>query len=115
MMYFKSLLFDPSLSQSILDAATPGEAKALGRRIRNFDKEKWNDVADDIVERGNYWKFNPKSTCDTGQEDRKVYFDYLRETKGKILVECNPDDRIWGIGYSIADAMDHVNNWGSNR
>ena len=105
MMYRKALLFDPDAAQAIVDAPTPDEAKRRGRAIRHFDREKWNDHADDIVERGNYLKFNQ-------HDDLKRY---LLDTGNKTMVEANPDDRIWGIGFSVDEAPEHEEEWGANR
>src|SRR5262245_55934231 len=42
MMSHKAWLFgDEATASKILAAATPGEAKALGRRVRGFDDEVW--------------------------------------------------------------------------
>jgi ribA/ribD-fused uncharacterized protein len=105
MMHGKALLFDPPAAQAILDAPTPAEAKALGRKIRNFDRKRWDEFADDIVERGNYLKF---------EEDEELK-GYVVTTKGKILVEASETDRIWGIGFSAKDALGKEDRWGANR
>lgn len=103
-MYHKARLFDPQLCPAILEAPTPAEAKALGRQVRNFDRTKWAKVSDTIVERGNYLKFSAV--------DR---WEVVKGWAGKVMVECNPDDRIWGVGYGVDDALAHVEEWGSNR
>ena len=105
MMFNKALLFDPDLTEEIIAAPTPAEAKKLGRKVKNFDRKKWDEHADDIVQRGNELKF--------GQHDdlRRYLFD----TGKRTLVEASPTDRIWGIGYSAENAMDHIDDWGTNR
>ncbi len=105
MMHGKALLFEPEAAQAIIDAPTPAEAKALGRKIKNFDRKKWDQHADDIVERGNYLKFG---------EDEELK-GYVEETKPKILVEASTTDRIWGIGFSAEDAPGKEDQWGANR
>ena len=104
-MYQKALLFDPEAAQPILEAPTPAEAKALGRKVRNFDRVKWGERADGIVERGNYLKF--------GQDSELK--GYLVETEGKVLVEASATDRVWGIGFSADDAVGKEDRWGTNR
>ncbi|WVR00040.1 hypothetical protein IAU59_007182 [Kwoniella sp. CBS 9459] len=105
MMYSKALIFDPSVADDIARAPTPEKAKEMGRKIRNFDREKWNETADDVVERGNYLKF--------GQNDDLL--KVILRTKGKTLVEASPTDRIWGIGFGVNDAKGKEEQWGSNR
>jgi len=105
MMHGKALIFDPPAAQPILDAPTPAEAKALGRKIRNFDRKKWDEFADDLVERGNYLKFG---------QDAELK-GYVGRTEGKILVEASETDRIWGIGFSAEEAPGKEDQWGANR
>ncbi|WVR07522.1 hypothetical protein IAU60_004564 [Kwoniella sp. DSM 27419] len=105
MMYGKALVFDPEVAEEIARAPTPEKAKELGRKIRNFDRARWNEVADGIVEKGNYLKF--------GQN--RDLLQVVLGTKGKTLVEASPTDRIWGIGFSIDDAEGRESEWGSNR
>ncbi|KAK4688799.1 hypothetical protein P7C73_g1297, partial [Tremellales sp. Uapishka_1] len=105
MMYHKALLFDPSLASAILQAGHPSEAKALGRQLKGFSREKWDPVCDQVVEQGNYLKFSQNPAA------KKV----LLETRGSGLVEASPEDRIWGIGYGAHDALENKDNWGENR
>ena len=94
MMYQKAKLFrDKSAMQAILATKSPSVAKSLGRKVRGFDKDRWEHVCLDIVYRGNRLKFeqNPK------------LMDELKATAGKKLVEASPTDRIWGIGVAIDD------------
>lgn len=109
MMYHKALLFDPDLAPKILESPSPAKAKALGRQVRNFDRATWSLHSDGIVERGNYLKFG------LGQGDNAEMRRALFETRGKLLVEASPTDRIWGIGYSVEDAPGNEDKWGDNR
>lgn len=62
MMAEKARLFrDEFMLQSILDAISPREAKAFGRKVRGFDQELWNQNKFDIVCRGNFEKFSQHS------------------------------------------------------
>jgi len=92
MMFMKSELFGGQLSYEILIAEHPGEAKKLGRQIPNFDPEKWDAVAMEIVTLGNILKFRQN-------------FSLLKIMHSGVgrFVECSPTDRIWGIGRSIDD------------
>jgi ribA/ribD-fused uncharacterized protein len=106
-VYHKALLFDPSKALEVAHAESPAEAQRLGRELKNFDKKKWDEVNDGIVERANYLKF--------GQDRDMKALKTLLETGGKELIEASPKDRIWGIGYGKEDAWEHRNDWGTNR
>ena len=89
MMAGKARLFDDSeILKSILKTSDPREIKALGRKVKNFDAKIWDKKKLDVVIEGNLAKFS---------QDPKL-FDFIIETKDKILVEASPYDRIWGIG-----------------
>jgi ribA/ribD-fused uncharacterized protein len=94
MMAAKARLFgdDRSLAR-ILDAVHPGEAKKLGRAVRNFEDSVWREHAYDVVVRANVAKF--------GQHDELRR--YLLSTAPRVLVEASPRDRVWGIGLSAHD------------
>jgi len=106
-VYHKALLFDPSKALEIAHASSPAEAQRLGRELKNFDKKKWDEVNDGIVERANYLKFRQ-------DRDGKA-LNTLLDTEGKQLIEASPKDRIWGIGYGREDAWEHRDDWGTNR
>ncbi len=105
MMYRKALVFDPEVAPEILAAPTPAQAKALGRKIKGFDRAKWDETCDEVVETGNYLKF--------GQNSKMK--EALLGTRGSILVEASETDRIWGIGYNAKDAVGKESQWGQNR
>ncbi|WRT68447.1 uncharacterized protein IL334_005423 [Kwoniella shivajii] len=105
MMYHKALIFDPEVADDIVNAPTPEEAKERGRKIRNFDRKKWDETSDDVVERGNYLKF--------GQNEELLRV--ILGTRRKTLIEASPTDRIWGIGFGVDDAKGKEQEWGSNR
>ena len=94
MMVQKTRAFgDTSIARHILDAATPEDAKALGREVRGFNEKVWAAIRYDVVVAANFEKF--RQHTDLGA--------YLRSTEGQILVEANPADRIWGIGLAAND------------
>lgn len=106
MMYHKALLMgDEEIAQQTLDAASPAEAKSLGRKVRNFDQGVWDGNCDRVVEEGQYLKFSQN-------EQLK---EVLLGTKGKEIVETSPNDRFWGVGFNSEEALDHVGEWGENR
>lgn len=108
MMHKKALIFDDiETANKVLIATEPSEQKKLGREVKNFDVDKWNDIADLIVEEANYCKFSQNS-------DLKVL---LLATGNKTIVECAPYDPIWGNGLNITDTLKTPSDeWkGTNR
>ena len=105
MMYHKATLFgDKSVAQDILSLRTPGEAKAAGRRVTGFDKERWTKHREHIVFEGNLLKFS----------QRDELKELLLETGDRPLVEASPEDKLWGIGFPAADAAQNRDQWGQN-
>lgn len=89
MMAEKARLFsDVEYLSQILASKTPAEAKALGRKVRNFDERIWASNCSDIVVTGNKAKFSQNQNLAR----------WLLDTDGSVLVEASPRDRIWGIG-----------------
>jgi ribA/ribD-fused uncharacterized protein len=103
MMAEKARLFgDEAGLAAVLRAASPGAAKAAGRRVGGFDEDRWSAARYDIVVAGNLAKF--------GQHPDLRAF--LIGTGRKVLVEASPFDRIWGIGIAPTnpDAA-HPSRW----
>ena len=103
MMHRKAVLFgDVQTAETILAAAGPDEAKALGRRVRDFDDERWKRARWSIVVAGNLQKFSQNQAAR----------EFLLGTKARVLVEASPRDTVWGIGLgaSSPDAQD-VGKW----
>jgi len=103
MMAEKARMFgDEEALDEIMDTDDPSEQKRLGRLVQGFDEDRWNEVAVDIVVKGNLAKFGQNP------ELKKV----LLATGDKIIVEASPYDRIWGIGLREDDprAWDR-NSW----
>lgn len=99
MMAEKARLFkDYETLEQILNANDQPEIKALGRKIRNFEKELWNKEKYNIVKKGNLAKFSQS------EELKK----FLLGTEEKIIVEASPYDCIWGVGLS--DSEECINN-----
>ena len=106
MMYHKALLMgDQEVAEQILRVDNPGEAKGLGRKVRNFDQDKWNENCDRVVEEGSFLKFS---------QDAKLK-ETLLGTGEREIVETSPNDRFWGVGFNSDDALDHVDEWGENK
>jgi len=108
MMAEKARFFgDVESEKLIMMSDDPKEHKKLGRNVKNFDADRWNEVVDDIVFKANYAKF-------TQNLELKVK---LLASGGKMYVECSPYDCIWGNGMNITDTLNtSIENWkGTNR
>lgn len=93
MMAQKALLFeDEEAHHKIMKSHSPSDQKATGRKVKNFDADKWNLVAKSITYRANLAKFSTPHLK-----------GILLETGNKEIVEASPTDRIWGIGLSETD------------
>lgn len=94
MMAEKARLFnDYEIAEEILQVKTPNQAKSLGRKVKNFDTQLWDEHKYEMVKKGNLLKFSQN------QKIRK----FLLSTGKKILVEASPYDKIWGIGMLETD------------
>jgi ribA/ribD-fused uncharacterized protein len=91
MMAEKARLFkDEEILNKILNAKHPGEAKQLGREIRYYNEDLWQQHRFNIVVTGNLEKFKQNIELK----------DFLINTGDRVLVEASPLDRIWGIGLA---------------
>lgn len=96
MMASKARLFgDDEVLRQIIRADKPSDVKKLGRLIRGFDQERWDEAKYDLVVEGNKAKFcqNPELK------------EFLLSTGNAILAEASPYDKIWGIGLNKKQAM----------
>ncbi len=94
MMAEKARLFkDKNALKMIMVTSNPSIQKSWGKKVRNFDKNKWEIKAKNIVFEGNYAKFTQNPSLK----------DQLLSTGNKIIVEASPYDCIWGIGLDIQD------------
>lgn len=109
-MACKAALFsDTDTLELILEETTnpdthPRDIKKLGRMVSPFDQDTWVEHREEIAYHGNKFKF--------GQNEELK--EALLETGDLILVEASPLDRIWGIGYKEAKAMENMRDWGLN-
>ncbi|WP_196887622.1 NADAR family protein [Aureivirga sp. CE67] len=103
MMAEKAKLFeDDKIYQKIIQCTSPGEAKTLGRKVRNFEEKKWLENRYEIVVKGNFHKFSQNN-------DLK---EYLLNTKERVIVEASPVDTIWGIGLSVDSSnIQNIEKW----
>ena len=102
MMAKKAELFDPEMLTKILGAKTPGEAKKMGRLVKNYNDDVWLQHRYEIVKEGSIHKF----------EQNENLKNFLLQTNERILVEASPVDSIWGIGLPPDSAKIHEpENW----
>lgn len=107
MMAKKALLFnDNEAYEKIMSTKNPKEQKAFGRKVKGFDKNKWDAVCREIVYEANYAKFTQNAVLKS---------DLLRSGDREI-VEASPEDTIWGIGMheSHPDILDKSKWRGTN-
>ncbi|WP_123973798.1 NADAR family protein [Streptomyces sp. Ag109_O5-1] len=103
MMAAKARLFeDAEAERRVLAAAHPAEAKKAGRLVRGFDEAIWQRERFGIVTEGSVHKF---------AADEQLR-DFLLGTRGRVLVEASPVDRVWGIGLAATDtAAEDPTRW----
>lgn len=94
MMAEKARLFnDHDILEDIMQAESPNQAKKLGRKIKDFNPEIWDQHKYKLVKQGNFLKFSQDESLKK----------FLLSTGDKILVEASPYDSIWGIGMLETD------------
>ena len=103
MMYKKAMLFsDAETAEEILKAKHPKECKALGRKVKGFDKEIWEENCKRFVYDGNYAKFTQNQNLHKA----------LMDTGDTKICEASPYDKIWGIGLDEKNAkITEEANW----
>jgi ribA/ribD-fused uncharacterized protein len=99
MMAGKARLFNDEITlEKIINAHTAPEAKKLGREVKGFDAEKWDNEKYALVLKGNLAKFSADNNLK----------NFLLRTGNAVIVEASPVDTIWGIGLA-ADHPDASN------
>lgn len=94
MMWLKAMFFgDAETAALILAEPSPAEQKKLGRKVKGFIKEVWDDVCVDLMVPVLVAKFRQDETC----------LAAMVASEGTELVEASPSDTIWGIGLEEND------------
>lgn len=89
--YRKAQIFgDKSAEQQLLTETDPMKAKDIGRKVQNFDQQKWDEISYTIMKRAIFEKF----------KQHKSLKSLLLQTGNGILVEAAPNDFRWGVGLS---------------
>jgi len=97
LMFEKLKLFDPTnfkLKNKILETNNPSVIKKLGRQVKNFNQEIWDDKKYQIMVNVLKYKF-------LQNQDLK---SLLLSTGNSLIVEASPYDDIWGIGLNEVTA-----------
>jgi ribA/ribD-fused uncharacterized protein len=105
-MWEKAIFFsDNDIADDILNTPDPKEAQALGRKVKNFDREKWLYQGLSVMIDVNFERFS----------QNKEQCELLLSTGNKTLVEASPDN-IWGVGIHWKDdlVLDDKNWKGKN-
>ena len=91
-MFQKAMLFgDMEIKNRILRSANPSRHRYLGKRVNDFNKERWHRNCRQFAFDANSSKFSQNPPL----------LESLLRTAGKSLAEASPYDKIWGIGLSI--------------
>ena len=104
-MYIKAITFgDNEIAEEILlKGKNPKAAKALGRKVKNYDDKVWNEKRYQVMVDANMLKYSQN-------EDLKKLL--LNKTfEGKHFCEASPLDTIWGLGVGESEALDDQSNW----
>ena len=93
---------DFDIIPEIMECKNLALIRRLGRKVKNFDHQIWNNVKEDIVYRINLAKFRQHT-------DLRVL---LQNTGNDIIANASPYDKIWGIGLSENNIMvQNQDNW----
>jgi ribA/ribD-fused uncharacterized protein len=96
MMYRKADTFaDEDAKVAVMAEKDPRGQKAIGRTIKGYDNDTWDQVKYNIVLRNNLLKFTQNPSLK----------ELLILTDGYELVEASPYDKIWGVGLGEDDKM----------
>lgn len=82
---------DEEAATNIMKTASPKSVKAYGKKVKNFEKDKWEEKKNEIM------KIALKAKFSQHPELRNK----LQDTGTKLLAEANPRDKYWGIGTSF--------------
>ena len=84
---------DEASFQAIKETTAPGEAKILGRKVRNFDYALWDKVVCSIAYSVLFQKFSQNDTLSS----------MLMNISETLIAEASITDDYWGIGLKNGD------------
>ena len=92
LMLCKSAMFgDDEIFDRILKAKTPGEVKSLGREVRGYDDDVWDE----------YREFFMYLILKSKFESCPRFLGILLGTGTRTIAEASKTDCVWGIGVSM--------------
>ena len=93
-MYIKAITFgDEETAEKIYKQDDPRKIKELGRKVKNYDDNVWDEVREDIMYKAVKAKFEQDGLCNY------CMLEYPDET----FIEGSPYDRIWGVGIQYTN------------
>ena len=96
MMSEKALLFnDLEMYQKIMSEPDPEKCKKMGRLVKDFVGNIWDEAFPEIIFHGNLGKL---------QSDIEIV-NALLETENAVLIEASPYDDIYGAGMKKEDLL----------
>lgn len=104
MMQQKALLFrDKDAAKRIMAADHPRDQQAIGREVKGYDQQLWDENKYRIVYEGNFLRFT---------QNPELMKKLLEVPVGIRFVEASPKDKVWGIGMAENDhGVDDERNW----
>lgn len=102
-MYAKAKYFnDHSSAEQIIKCTSAHNAKKIGKAIKGFNQQEWENVRYIIMYNVVYTKFH-----------QNLYLkNILLNTNDKLIVECSKKDTYWGIGlYPNEDDVLDQSKW----
>ena len=98
----KATLFnDDETHSKIMNATSPAVCKSLGKRVKNFVPQRWEQEAGSIAYRGVLAKYS----------QNPLHKKRLLDTGNKKLGEASKD-KLWGVGMSLRDpGLLYQNRW----
>ena len=105
-MYRKAVEFgdEETAALIMLKGSDPKAAKTLGRRVRNYDDKRWDEIRYGVMKEANIAKYM--------QNEEFASHLLSEEFKDKHFVESSPIDIIWGVGLHMKDPLiDDEKNW----
>ena len=98
---------DTDSYNKIMAEEDPSVIKKLGKQVKNFDQNVWNQLKDDVMEKALKEKF-----------DQNAFIrGKLLSTKGKMIGEATASDKYWGTGQNLFSkfALDNTTWTGQNK